>query len=190
MYVAELTAADIRLRGVLDYRERRRLDRIRAEADRARFLLGAALLRVVAGGLLEIPPSSVPVDRTCADCGRWHGRPELLGTDLDCSVTHSGSVVAVAVTASGRIGVDVERVTDDRPEPALLDWTAGEARLKAGGSPGLSCHRLPSPRPGYVLTVATDRPAARVEVLDAAGLLRGAVHVIRQDARPNRTDRS
>ena len=170
VYTARLTAADIGLRQVLDGRERRRVESTVGEANRARILIGAALLRTVAGSLLGVPAAAVTVDRTCSDCGRWHGRPTLPGTELDVSVSHSGGVVVVAVLAGGRVGVDVERV-DGRPVSEVVAWTIAEARFKAGDGPGLMIHHLPPPAPAHVLTVATDQPDARIEVIDGAAAL-------------------
>jgi len=166
-----LTVADVRLLDLLDHRERQRVERTVGEADRGRTLLGAALLRTVAGFILGIPGQAVVVDRTCSDCGRWHGRPTLPGTELDMSVSHSGAVVVVAALAGGgRVGVDVER-TGDRPHQEVVAWTIAEANFKAGGGSGLTVHQLQAPAPGHVLTLATTSPTAAVEVGDAAALL-------------------
>ncbi|MFG1658266.1 4'-phosphopantetheinyl transferase family protein [Micromonospora chersina] len=171
VFTVGLTRAHVGLMSLLDPRERQRVDRAVAEADRARFLLGAALLRSVAGAMLDVPVEAVTVDRTCSDCGRWHGRPTLPGTALDVSVSHSGAVVTVAaLSGGGRVGVDVER-TGDRPMRQVVAWTIAEARFKAGGGPGLTLHRLPPPAPGHVLTLATSRKSAAVEVVDATPLL-------------------
>ncbi|MET8832464.1 hypothetical protein ABZV78_00905 [Micromonospora sp. NPDC004540] len=171
VFTVGLTAAHVGLLKVLDDRERQRLDSIVPEADRARFLLGAALLRTVAGSMLDLPADAVTVDRTCSQCGRWHGRPRLPGTVLEMSVSHSGAVVTVAaLPGGGRVGVDVERI-GDRPVREVVAWTIAEARFKAGGGSGLTLHRLPPPAPGHVLTVATDRAGATVEVVDATTLL-------------------
>lgn len=171
MHTVDLTAADIRLLDLLDDRERVRIIRCAGEADRARMLLGAALLRRVVGALLGVRADALTVDRTCSGCGGWHGRPTVPGTDLDVSVSHSGRVVAVATLAGGgRVGVDVETV-GDRPAPEVVAWTTAEARFKAGGGSGLEVHELPPPAPAHVLTLATDRPDAMVEVVDGTALL-------------------
>jgi 4'-phosphopantetheinyl transferase len=166
-----LTMAHVGLLDLLDERERQRIDRVVAEADRARTLLGAALLRIAVAAMLGRSPKSVMVDRTCSGCGGWHGRPTLPGTDLDVSVSHSGRVVAVAtLVGGGRVGVDVECVRD-RPLSEVVAWTIDEARFKAGGGSDLTVHHLPAPEPGHVLTLATDQRDATVEVVDGAALL-------------------
>lgn len=171
MLTVGLTMADIGLLDLLDDRERERVGRAAGEAHRARILLGAALLRTVAGSMLGIPAEAVTVDRTCCACGRWHGRPTLPGTELDVSVSHSGVVVTVAALAGGgRVGVDVER-TGSRPVPEVVAWTIAEAQFKAGGVPGLIVHQLEPPAPGHVLTLATNKPASKLEVVDATPLL-------------------
>jgi 4'-phosphopantetheinyl transferase len=176
VHTVDLTASDIRLLDLLDNRERVRIDRCAGEADRARMLLGAALLRASAGVLLGVPPTELTIDRTCSSCGGWHGRPRLPGTDLDVSVSHSGRVVVVAtLTGGGRVGVDVESIRD-RPLPEVVAWTIAEARFKAGGGPGLTIHELPSPAPRHVLTLATDQPDATAEVIDGTALLSAWQH--------------
>jgi 4'-phosphopantetheinyl transferase len=171
VFTVGLGAADIGLLELLDDRERSRVARCATEADRGRMLLGAALLRAAAGTLLGVPPEELRVDRTCTDCGRGHGRPTILDADLDVSVSHSGQVVVVAtLIGGGRVGVDVERVCD-RPVAEVRAWTMAEARFKAGGAPSLKVHELRAPAPGHVLTVATDRPDAVIEVVDGTGLL-------------------
>lgn len=171
MFTVELSAADIGLLDLLDDRERNRYRRYAGEADRARMMLGAALLRCAAGLLAGVEPGALTVDRTCSSCGGWHGRPAISGTDLDVSVSHSGSLVAVAVLAGGgRVGVDVERL-NGRPLDEVVAWTITEASFKAGGGPGLAVQELPSPLPEHVLALATDRPNATIEVRDGLPLL-------------------
>jgi 4'-phosphopantetheinyl transferase len=141
---------------LLDDQERARAERYRLAADRDRFRLGAVLLRAAAARHLDVLPADVAVDRTCARCGAQHGRPQLPGTGLNVSVSHSGEVVAVALTRCGPVGVDVEAVRaidfaaiaesvctpaeriEVRTEADFFTiWTRKEAVLKATGE-GLS----------------------------------------------------
>ena len=147
---------------VLAGRERARYDAYRAPAEQRRFLAAAALLRIVLGQHLGVPPAAVPIERTCGTCGRPHGRPRLADgvADLEVSVSHSGDQVAVAVTRGARIGVDVEKLTRDvdvagigrlvlsdleadrlralpphrQPAAFVSLWTRKEAVLKALGT--------------------------------------------------------
>lgn len=151
-------ARDAHLR-LLDAGERGRRDRLVRAADRARFTVGCALLRLVIAELTGIAPDAVELDRSCPDCDRPHGKPKpRQAADLECSVSHSGDRVAVAVTYGARIGVDVEQVdpdVDDRLADRVLTaveiaalahmqparrawgfstyWTRKEAVLKAAG---------------------------------------------------------
>jgi 4'-phosphopantetheinyl transferase len=139
--------------GAFSDQELGRVRRIRHQADRDRFVLGAFLLRTVVGELIGVVPVDVVVDRTCESCSRPHGRPRLLGTGLSCSVSHSGDFVVIAVTADGEVGVDVEDRSLSRnlwrsvaarsraqgeaeprtPDDFLRLWTAKEAVLKLTG---------------------------------------------------------
>ncbi|MFI0351933.1 4'-phosphopantetheinyl transferase family protein [Actinomadura sp. 9N407] len=155
--------------GLLDPAERGRRGRYLREADRDRFTLGVAITRLVAGARLGIPAERVPLTRACADCDQPHGPPVIAGgpallpadpaaTHLSVSqpsvphlsVSHSGDLVAVAVSPYGPLGVDVEedsgRIGDDiaghllapgedagGPAGLLAYWTRKEALLKATG---------------------------------------------------------
>lgn len=138
---------------LLDPVELARRDRYLRDADRDRFTLGVAVTRLAAGALLGLPPERVPVSRACADCGKPHGRPVIAGGP-ELSVSHSGERVAVALSGTGPVGVDVEaydrRVGPDiaghvlGPDEPLAEgpgaqagllayWTRKEAVLKATG---------------------------------------------------------
>ena len=171
VWVATLVQADLAWRRWLDDRELDRFSRFESPADQARFLLGAAMLRSAVGNELGIPPREVPVDRTCASCSRWHGRPRVPHTALELSVTHSGLVVVLALARGVPVGIDVEPVHDDRAG-MTESWTRAEARLKAGGDPDLVVYSLPAPLPGYVLSIATEEDTA-VQVRACAELLAG-----------------
>lgn len=94
---------------LLDAVERGRRDRYLRVEDRDRFTIGVALTRLVLGRALGLPPERVPLDRTCPDCGRPHGAPRLpAGTGPYVSISHSGDRIALAVSATGPLGVDVE----------------------------------------------------------------------------------
>ena len=156
----------------LDDTERQRRGRYRRLDDRNRFTIGAVLLRrAVADHLGDVEPRAITVDRTCPDCGRPHGRPQVEG--IHVSVAHSGGWVAVAVTDAAPVGVDVERTHDAWKEllatacapeehAAVRDghdfarvWTRKEAVLKAMGT-GL--RRTPS---DVVVSAAADPPMLR-----------------------------
>jgi len=191
--------------GMLDSQERARAQRYRLAADRDRFLLGAALLRTVAGHHLGVRPADVSVDRTCAWCGSQHGRPVLAGSGLQASVSHSGDVVAVAVTGAGPVGVDVEAdraidfsaVTGSVCTPAEracvtgLDdfyayWTRKEAVLKATGDglrrPMTDLSMAPPGSPPVLLALGSDAaPACRMADISAGDGYHAAVAVLTGD---------
>jgi len=145
---------------LLDAGERARLERLVRPGDRERFTVGCALLRIVIGRLTGTPPDAVCLDRTCPDCSERHGKPvpgDAPG--LECSLSHSGARVVVAVTRCAPLGVDVEAVDraldlgelgqhilspDERADLEALPhsrrawgfattWTRKEATLKATG---------------------------------------------------------
>jgi len=130
--------------------ERERWERFRRDEDRARFVLGVALLRLAVAGTLGVSVADVTIDRTCATCGQPHGRPRLPGDELHVSVSHSGDWIAVALTAVAPVGVDVEQVraidiagmaklvlAPDERADSLADfyalWARKESAVKATG---------------------------------------------------------
>lgn len=110
---------------MLNAAERERYDAYRREDDRCRFLTGRVMLRMVVAPELGCEPADVPVDATCPDCGKPHGRPRVAGTDLELSVSHSGDRVGLAVVVGIPVGLDVEStarpVSDNLVAYALSD---------------------------------------------------------------------
>ncbi len=168
VWVATLVQADLQMRRWLSDPELERLRRYEGDADRARFMLGAAMLRSAAGTALGMRPQDVPVDRSCGSCHRWHGRPRVPGSSLGLSVSHGGLVVAVALSSGGRVGIDVER-DGRRGLPHTEAWTRAEARRKAGDGRGLVAYELPVPVAGHVMSIVTEA-WARVGVRPAEEL--------------------
>ena len=110
------------------------------QAKRDAFLAGRALLRSLAGDLLGIELADVPLTASCPDCHREHGRPVVVGTDLQVSLAHSADAVVAVAAWGARVGVDLESagtsVGDLAPlirTPSLQRWTRIEAVLKADG---------------------------------------------------------
>lgn len=102
---------------MLDNIEHERYAAYRRDDDRRRFLTGRVLLRTVAGRAIGSAPRDVPLDATCPDCGKPHGKPHVPGTDLEFSVSHSGDRVGLAL-ARVPVGLDVESTA--RPVAANL----------------------------------------------------------------------
>lgn len=161
---------------LLDEVERGRHDRyIRAE-DRARFRTARALAKNLLARRVGVQPGDIRLDSTC-ECGQPHGKPRLVGSGLELSISHSGDWIVVAVTAGSPVGVDVERSPTGtmaggmleatlsprelaslrslseagRDEAFLAYWTRKEALLKATGE------GLATPMPGITVTGPTER---------------------------------
>jgi 4'-phosphopantetheinyl transferase len=158
----------------------RRLAFLRAE-DQARFTVATAVLKLAVARRLGLPADRVSVDRACDDCGRPHGRPRLPGTGLAASISHSGDRVAVALTESVPVGVDVEQIRPvgveevaghvlaaDESAATLPDffryWTRKEAVVKATGE-GL---RMALPK---VVVTRPDEPARLLRYGDRTDLV-------------------
>jgi len=136
--------------------EQQRACRLRLDRVRRQFIAARAGLRQILGGYVDRPAAEVSIRTTAT------GRPELadpVGEGIDFNLTHSESVGLVAVSGSGRVGIDVECVREiaerdnlvrrffapaecdrffglaiaDRQEAFFQAWTRKEAILKAVG---------------------------------------------------------
>jgi 4'-phosphopantetheinyl transferase len=85
--------------------ERARAHRLLDGRAAARYVAARGLLRELIGGYLAIEPGSVRLDY------REHGKPCLPAPEpLHFNVTHAGGRVLMAFSATGRVGVDMERI--------------------------------------------------------------------------------
>jgi 4'-phosphopantetheinyl transferase len=125
-------------RHLLSPAERERADTLRQTTDQDRFVAGRALLRTLAADLLATTANRVIVGSSCPDCLRPHGKPTLPGTQWEASISHSGNLVAVALSTAGPVGVDVELIDEALPleelRPQVL--SAAEAAVRAYDTPG------------------------------------------------------
>ncbi|KFM99029.1 4'-phosphopantetheinyl transferase [Bacillus clarus] len=144
---------------LLNEAEREKANSFHYSADRARFVIGCVISRLVLGEQLTMSPLQVPIDRTCSVCKLPHGRPQLPEGMPQLSVSHSGERIGVAFTLSTPVGIDVEQMTSNidvitmatgvltdieiaqvmklpserKREGFLTYWTRKEAILKATG---------------------------------------------------------
>lgn len=91
-------------RDLLDASERDRVDRRRLAAHREQLTLCYALHRLLLGKVLGCDPCDVPIRRDARGC------PRLFDVPLFTSLSHADDCIALAVTATGAVGVDVESV--------------------------------------------------------------------------------
>ncbi|MFJ9825626.1 4'-phosphopantetheinyl transferase family protein [Streptomyces sp. NPDC101160] len=155
---------------LLDERERRVYESLTEERVRAQYVTAHALLRTVLGEVLDRDPASLSFAKGP------HGKPYLADVPVEFSLSHSGELVAVALSLEAPVGVDVERVPEpsaELPLPVLSSaeraeydrvaaperaaafttyWVRKEAVLKATGE-GLRVD------PARLTVAAPDRPA-------------------------------
>ncbi|MEU8683406.1 4'-phosphopantetheinyl transferase superfamily protein [Streptomyces sp. NPDC048611] len=107
----------------LDDAERARLVRLRRAADRDRFLVGRALIRLAFGRYLG--PSAEGLRISTAPrpgCSRG-AKPWLPGAGgLEFSLSHSGAWIVLAVGAEGPLGVDIEERPTAPVSARLMRW--------------------------------------------------------------------
>lgn len=152
---AELDAAPLAAK-LTTANEHTRSNRFLRSADRSRSLIGAALLRIVAAEVLNLDPAKVPIERKCRRCNTvgsdpsGHGRPVVMGSALNLSLSHSGDLVCAAASWSP-VGIDVEKVrrlgredieailapvelaSEPTSDDAIATWVRKESFLKATG---------------------------------------------------------
>jgi 4'-phosphopantetheinyl transferase len=128
------SAAVDQCREVLDAGERARAADLDDPGDRLRFTVAHGALRILAGRELGVPPAEL----------HWaagpHGKPGLLPpwSGLHTSLSHSGAMVAAAVSTGRPVGVDIQQVVPGL-DPVRLSarfFPAAEASYVADGAPG------------------------------------------------------
>lgn len=146
----------------LSNEERKRSDKYYFIQDRHRYILGHAMLRIILGYYLSVPPEQL------AFGSNKFGKPYLSmsyfeNEKVNFNISHAGDIVAIAITRMGEVGIDVERIREfnnsdqfvkrifakseisdfqslkrsDKNEAFFNCWTRKEAFIKALGT-GLS----------------------------------------------------
>lgn len=87
---------------LLDPAQQQRAQRQRRRSDHDNLVLSYALHRLVLGCVLDQAPADVPLLRDALGC------PRIDGGALHTSLSHAGDAAAIAVTARGPVGVDLE----------------------------------------------------------------------------------
>ncbi|AZA12306.1 4'-phosphopantetheinyl transferase family protein [Corynebacterium gerontici] len=156
-----LRAADVRLESLLSATDHAQLERFVQPADRARRLLGHAILP-----LLDIYLEG----QVCPECGQ-EGHGPLQTNPGFASIAHAGQWVWVAVS-DFPVGVDVERL------PCAKDWARREAKVKCPQATWVEDVDAPA---GYVGAIAGASKSKEITVVDgelllAAYLVEGAAH--------------
>jgi len=172
---------------LLDDSERLRASRLRTETLRDRFVASRAILRRILGRALEREPQSVRFTNA------RHGKPRLeanSGRRVTFNLSRRESLVLIATSTVGEVGVDVERVRElddldsiaedlfttserrpletsagpDRLRAFFTAWTRKEAVIKATGE-GLTA-------PLQEIEIVPSEPGAlRLSRVGTAGIL-------------------
>lgn len=147
-----LGAADVRLEALLSSEDRAQLERFVQPADRARRLLGHAILP-----LLDICVEG----QVCPECGE-SGHGPLQTNPGFASIAHAGQWVWVAVSEEP-VGVDIERL------PCSEGWARREAQVKCSQARWVQDVEAPA---GYVGAIAGASKSKELVVVDGGLLLR------------------
>lgn len=129
VWLARLAAGGWPRPELLPEDERGRAEQMRTGKVRDRWTAARWALRGVLGRYLGLDPAAVELS-----LGE-HGKPLLADPEapLLFSLSHSGDVALVAVSAELEVGVDVERI-GARPATFYADWTRHEAIVKCHGT--------------------------------------------------------
>jgi 4'-phosphopantetheinyl transferase len=121
----------------LDSRDRERAARFRLPEDRARFVLGRGLLRKCLGHYLQLTPETIELAYTDRH------RPIFPHDEtVQFSISHSHDLVAFALTAGARVGIDLEYVQPKWDLPELAKRIFSEEELQTFQA--LPGHETPS----------------------------------------------
>jgi 4'-phosphopantetheinyl transferase len=131
--VAAVAPAAMGVLGLLSQSERERATRYRSHCDRDEFVVGRVGLRLLLGARLRRPPAALELVTGPA------GAPGLGGdvvAPVQFGLSHSGGRVVYALWTTGRVGIDIEAVTDVDAATADLILAPDErARLEAVAPP-------------------------------------------------------
>jgi 4'-phosphopantetheinyl transferase len=97
-----------RLWPILDPQEQQRAERFHFQHDREAFVLRHGVLRVLLGAYLAIAPAAVAMET--APLGKPRLRVQPPRQPLHFSLSRSGELALMAISAGGELGVDVERL--------------------------------------------------------------------------------
>ena len=131
---ADLTAVEDGLEDLLCPDERSRAAQILPVRKRVLWVRSRGVLRTLLGRYLERDPRALRFELGAG------GKPALArvgtgaGKDLRFSLSHSGELALVAVTAGREVGVDIERTRARYTAEFLHDWVAREAVFKCRGN--------------------------------------------------------
>jgi 4'-phosphopantetheinyl transferase len=149
------------LQGALSFEDAKRANKHYFPKDRARYIAGHGLLRILLGSYLHLEPAQIRF------VNGPHGKPSVdpsaHSADLRFNLSDTDGVAIVGLCRSGEIGIDIERIRDDFPHDEIAErfyshrensdlvalpaderrrafyaaWTRKEALVKATGA-GLS----------------------------------------------------
>lgn len=162
--------------------EQARANRFRFDRDRNHYVVARAVLRLVIGRYLSLPPDQITF--TYSKYDKPALAPVSSGKRLQFNVSHSGGLALMAFCLDAEVGIDVEKqrpLTDgeqiaerffsasevavfkslpaeQRTEAFFNCWTRKEAYIKAIGE-GLSC-----PLNVFDVTLAPSEPARLLRI--------------------------
>ncbi len=100
-----------KLYALLEPEERQRAGRLRRESDARDFTAAHALLHAVLRGVLDAPYRLAKTES---------GKPYVPGTSIEFNLTHTRGLSAVALSRTGAVGIDAERLEPHRDDRALV----------------------------------------------------------------------
>ncbi|HOO76969.1 MAG TPA: 4'-phosphopantetheinyl transferase superfamily protein [bacterium] len=117
-----------RLRGLLGPGERRRADSCSHRRVRDDFIVSRALLRLLLGRELGVSPGDLNF------AYNEEGKPYLRENPVFFNLSHSGRMVAYAVSPAVSVGIDIEEIRPSVDYRALIErwWSSGEKKWVAG----------------------------------------------------------
>ena len=103
---------------VLSDDERKRVDRLRSEKDKKRFIVSRGLLRKNLGSYLGAEPSDITF--TYNKYGKPDIKPEHNPGNIKFNVSHSANLAIYAISQNREIGIDLEYIREVRAADKII----------------------------------------------------------------------
>lgn len=111
-------------RNILSLNERERVDRLRSEDDKKRFIVSRGQLRKSLSHYLEVGPADIAF--TYNKYGKPSINSEINGENIKFNASHSNKLVVYAITQNTEVGIDLEYIREVSKADKIVSRYFGE----------------------------------------------------------------
>lgn len=109
---------------ILSSEENARSTRMQNGQQRRTFIVSRLVLRSILGNLLDLPPDQIRIQ---ASPGK---KPQLPGSTIDFSISHTPEAFLIGINPHGLIGVDMEILTGGENLPGIVGFAFSEKEVQ------------------------------------------------------------